>query len=308
LFIIKMSNDIQSPMRKKPLYGVVIFVSQKLVTNRMALHKLCTILGGKFVWAFDIPFTHYICQGKLSKRGKEYKKVEEYRAICVHPAWLKACQNVGQRVAEKLYASTYNPNRSLTFVSVEDDEENIDIQSTPSLIPIQTSRIIPITMKKSKINPDISFSTIRSTTESLSKIIPSSSEQTTDEAETMLNDLESSLAQFLNKNNIISCPSSTLIIDDDQKKKSLPLVRSISNISNYTKEEPLIPQISMRVEWLDDAMQAERKKMIDEEESNEFSQQQHYQGSSITTQKRRFIESDESQTSTISFNVKKFRT
>jgi hypothetical protein len=49
----------------------------------------------------------------LSKKGKEYKKAEEYRATCVHPAWLKACQKFGQRVAEKLYATTYNPNRSL---------------------------------------------------------------------------------------------------------------------------------------------------------------------------------------------------
>ena len=49
----------------------------------------------------------------MSKRGKEYKKAEEYRATCVHPAWLKACHKFRQRVAEKLYATTYNPNRSL---------------------------------------------------------------------------------------------------------------------------------------------------------------------------------------------------
>ncbi len=55
----------------------------------------------------------FFFKGKLSKRGKEYKKAEEYRAACVHPAWLKACHKFGQRVAEKLYATTYNPNRSL---------------------------------------------------------------------------------------------------------------------------------------------------------------------------------------------------
>jgi hypothetical protein len=26
------------------------------------LHQQCTALGGKFVWVFDVPFTHYICQ------------------------------------------------------------------------------------------------------------------------------------------------------------------------------------------------------------------------------------------------------
>ncbi len=55
----------------------------------------------------------FYLKGKLSKRGKEYRKVEEYRATCVHPAWLKACYKFRQRVAEKLYATTYNPNRSL---------------------------------------------------------------------------------------------------------------------------------------------------------------------------------------------------
>ncbi len=55
----------------------------------------------------------WFVQGKLSKNRKEYKKAEEYRATCVHPAWLKACQKFGQRVAEKLYATTYDPNRSL---------------------------------------------------------------------------------------------------------------------------------------------------------------------------------------------------
>ena len=28
----------------------------------MTLHQQCTALGGKFVWVFDVPFTHYICQ------------------------------------------------------------------------------------------------------------------------------------------------------------------------------------------------------------------------------------------------------
>jgi hypothetical protein len=28
----------------------------------MDLHQTCIALGGKFVWVFDVPFTHYICQ------------------------------------------------------------------------------------------------------------------------------------------------------------------------------------------------------------------------------------------------------
>lgn len=51
------------------LQGVVIFVSQQLATNRVALHEQCTALGGKFVWLFDVPFTHYICQVSFHRIG-----------------------------------------------------------------------------------------------------------------------------------------------------------------------------------------------------------------------------------------------
>jgi hypothetical protein len=55
-------EEIQPSRTKLPLQGVVIFVSQQLGTSRTALHQQCTTLGGKFVWVFDVPFTHYICQ------------------------------------------------------------------------------------------------------------------------------------------------------------------------------------------------------------------------------------------------------
>ncbi|CAF2985643.1 unnamed protein product [Rotaria sp. Silwood2] len=317
-----MSEEIlSSPTRTKlPLQGVVIFVSQQLVTNRLALHQQCTALGGKFVWVFDVPFTHYICQGKLSKRGKEYKKAEEYRALCVHPAWLKACQKFGQRVAEKLYATTYDPNRSLTFISVGDDDDNEDeenhmpslttMKSTSSLKLIQTSRIVPIINKKHKYHITTHAPTIEMSSPKVIPSIPKQSSQVSSEAETMLNDLQSSLAQFLNNNNnsnsnaSISRPS---ITDDEQNKKSLKIIRSISNINNNNNNnnnngtgiEP-----SMRVEWLDDAMQAERKKMVDEDEHGVSSQQQLLCGESKIGLKRPLVDSNFDQ----SFNAKKCRT
>jgi hypothetical protein len=58
-------EEIQSSETKLPLQGVVIFVSQQLGTNRTALHQQCTTLGGKFVWVFDLPFTHYVCQVRI---------------------------------------------------------------------------------------------------------------------------------------------------------------------------------------------------------------------------------------------------
>ncbi|UJR35468.1 hypothetical protein I4U23_028224 [Adineta vaga] len=323
-----MSEEIQafssSMQSKLPLQGVVIFVSQQLATNRMVLHQQCTALGGKFVWVFDVPFTHYICQGKLSKRGKEYKKVEEYQATCVHPAWLKACQKFGQRVAEKLYASTYNPNRSLNFVSAGDDNDEDDedeenhvpslttittIKPTIPLKPAQTFRttLKPINKKqKTQIVTSIPVSEVLSP-----KVIPSLiqplSSQISNEAETMLNDLESSLAQFLNNNinnnNGNTSISRSSIIDDEQNKKSLSIIRSISNMNNSHNNTDVEP--SMRVEWLDDAMQAERQKMIDEDEHGTSSQQQHLRCSEVKVGKKRpLVDSNFDQ----SFNAKKCRT
>jgi len=302
-----------SPTRTKlPLQDVVIFVSQQLGTSRMDLHQQCTALGGKFVWVFDVPFTHYICQGKLSKRGKEYKKAEEYRATCVHPAWLKACHKFGQRVAEKLYATTYNPNRSLTFISAGDDEDEDEenhipslttVKPTPSYKPTQTPRIVPVINKKKKSQIITPVPTIQPSSPEVIPSPPKQSSEISNEAETMLNDLESSLAQFLNNNTNnnntpISRPS---IIDDEQNKKSLQIIRSINNINNDNNSTDI--ESSMRVEWLDDAMQAERKKMIDEDEHGVNSQQQSRYGEINIGQKRPLVDSNFDQ----SFNAKKCR-
>ncbi|CAF0863878.1 unnamed protein product [Adineta ricciae] len=292
-----------SMQNKLPLQGVVIFVSQQLVTNRMALHEQCTELGGKFVWMFDVPFTHYICKGKLT--------------------WLKACQTFGQRVAEKLYASTYNPNKSLNFISAgdEDDDDDDEENNVPSLTtkattvrpmkalkPVQTLRSLPTMNKKQThhLATHVAESQVSSP-----KVIPtsmppppsSSLSQNTSEAETMLNDLESSLAQFLNNNTSISRAS---IVDDEQTKKSLPVIRSISNMKNdHNNNIDTDIEPSMRVEWLDDAMQAERQKMIDEDEHNASSQQKQLRsGEAKTGKKRPLIDSNFDQ----SFNAKKCRT
>jgi hypothetical protein len=138
------------------------------------------------------------------------------------------------------------------------------------------------------------------------KVIPPSpkpSSQISNEAETMLNDLESSLAQFLhnNTNNNNTSLSRPAITDDEQNRKSLQIIRSIGNINNDNHEPDVEP--SMRVEWLDDAMRAERKKMIDEDEHGVSSQSQPKYSESNHGQKRPLVDSNFDQ----SFNAKKCR-
>ncbi|CAM4793373.1 unnamed protein product [Rotaria magnacalcarata] len=314
-----MTEEIYSSatQTKLPLQGVVIFVSQQLVSSRIVLHQQCTALGGKFVWIFDVPFTHYICQGKLSKRGKEYRKAEEYKASCVHPAWLKTCYKFGQRVAEKLYATTYDPNRSLVFISNGDDNDSDEENHNPSLAAMKTTssmktiqipRIIPIINKKKNTSIIKPAPTIQISPPKVIQALPKPSSQISNEAETMLNDLESSLAQFLNNKNNNSSSTASIsrpsITDDAQNKKSLQIIRSISNMNNNSYHN--VPNIepSMRVEWLDDAMQAERKKMIDEDEHGVSSQPKSQYEETKLGLKRPLVDINSHQ----SFNSKKFRT
>jgi hypothetical protein len=191
----------------------------------------------------------------------------------------------------------------------DDDEENhipslTTIKPTPSFKPMQTSRIIPTMNKKKKSLIATQLPPIQLPSP---KVISSSSQQplqVSNEAETMISDLESSLAQFLhnNVNNNATSISRPSVTDDEQNRKSLQIIRSISNLNNDIKNTDIGP--SMRVEWLDDAMQAERKKMIDEDERGISSQQQSRCGESNISQKRPLVDSNFEQ----SFNAKKCRT
>ena len=164
---------------------------------------------------------------------------------------------------------------------------------------IQTPRSLSIQKKKKQSDLVIPISS--------PKVVPTSpkqpSSQLSNEAETMLNDLESSLAQFLHNNsntNPTSCPRAS-IIDEEQNRKSLPMIRSIGNMNNENSTREIEP--SMRVEWLDDAMRAERKKMIDEDEFSVSSQQQSRCSQLNIGQKRPLVDSNFDQ----SFNTKKCR-
>ena len=185
-----------------------------------------------------------------------------------------------------------------------------------ALKPVQTLRSLP-TMNKKRTHHLATH--IAQSQVSSPKVLPTSMppppssssslslSQNTSEAETMLNDLESSLAQFLNNNNNNNTSISRVsIVDDEQTKKSLPVIRSISNMKNdHNNNIDTDIEPSMRVEWLDDAMQAERQKMIDEDEHGASSQQKQLRSDEAKTGKKRpLVDSNFDQ----SFNAKKCRT
>lgn len=169
--------------------------------------------------------------------------------------------------------------------------------------PVQTLRSLP-TMNKKQTH-HLAESQVSSPKVIPTPMPPSSLSQNTNEAETMLNDLESSLAQFLNNNNNTSI-SRASIVDEEQTKKSLPVIRSISNMKNdHNNNIDTDIEPSMRVEWLDDAMQAERQKMVEEDEHGASSQQKQLRGDEAKTGKKRpLIDSNFDQ----SCNAKKCRT
>ena len=191
----------------------------------------------------------------------------------------------------------------------DEDEENhipslTTTKPTPPMKPTQAPRLILAIKKKKKA--DVPNPVIQQPPPPPPKVIPPSpkpSSQVSNEAESMLNDLESSLAQFLHNNtNSNNTPlSRPALTDDEQNRKSLQIIRSIGNMNNDNHESNVEP--SMRVEWLDDAMRAERKKMIDEDEHGVSSQSQSKYSESNHGQKRPLVDSNFDQ----SFNTKKCR-
>ena len=108
----------------------------------------------------------------------------------------------------------------------------------------------------------------------------------------MLHDLESSLAQFLNNNNTTAAaiPSRPFTTDDESNRPSRRMLASISSM-NQTNDQCTTVESSMRVEWLDDAMQAERKKIIDEDESGASSQKLSHCAEANAGHKRPLVDS-----------------
>ncbi|CAF1249157.1 unnamed protein product [Didymodactylos carnosus] len=149
------TDQYQMKNSNKPLQNIIIYVSKKLAKNKFSLHAQCTVLGGKFVWIPHEKFTHFIFQGKLSEIQKEYKKVEEYKAFCVSPYWLQACEDTGQHVPENLYLCNYNPNRSLTFCQNEAQACDIDLPSTPTTL-INTKTTTSLQISSTQRLPNIS--------------------------------------------------------------------------------------------------------------------------------------------------------
>ena len=168
-----------------------------------------------------------------------------------------------------------------------------------ALKPVQTLRSLP-TMNKKRTHHLATH--IAQSQVSSPKVLPTSMPPPPTSS--------SSLSQLLNNNNNNNNNNTSIsrvsIVDDEQTKKSLPVIRSISNMKNdHNNNIDTDIEPSMRVEWLDDAMQAERQKMIDEDEHGASSQQKQLRSDEAKTGKKRpLVDSNFDQ----SFNAKKCRT
>ena len=186
------------------------------------------------------------------------------------------------------------------FVSTDDEDEENHIPSLTTKKPIPhlnlNHRIIPA---DNKIESH-SITLVSPRTEISSS--PKHSSQASNEAETMLNDLQLSLTQFLNNNNSTTSISHRPVADNKRNAKSFSIIPSNNKITN---NNVIDIESSMRVEWLDDEMQAERRKIIDEDEYifNNNQQQSQYEEPN-TGLKRPLVDSNLD----YSFNAKKCRT
>ena len=73
----------------RPLVGVVVFVSTKLIAQQVELNNMAESLGGQILWKYDSGrCTHFIFQGRLNDVYKEFRAARNDKKTIVSPHWL----------------------------------------------------------------------------------------------------------------------------------------------------------------------------------------------------------------------------
>ncbi|MGH0123457.1 UNVERIFIED_CONTAM: hypothetical protein FKN15_011972 [Acipenser sinensis] len=119
--------------KPKPLGGVIICVSKKLIKKQSELNATAASLGADYRWSYDETVTHFIYQGRQNDTSREYKAVKERGVHIVSQHWLQACAEEQRLVPESLYPYTYNPKLSLNLSQVQD--RRVSTSRSPPSIP-----------------------------------------------------------------------------------------------------------------------------------------------------------------------------
>ncbi|XP_065322224.1 DNA topoisomerase 2-binding protein 1-like isoform X2 [Gordionus sp. m RMFG-2023] len=99
------------------LKGCIIAVSKKLAMNQKQLNKMATDMGAEVKWVYDKSCTHFVYQGKVKDRSKEFRQAQQDNKIIVGPDWLIACSQNGVKHCESLYPYTRDPRLFLSDMS-----------------------------------------------------------------------------------------------------------------------------------------------------------------------------------------------
>ncbi|XP_033849176.3 DNA topoisomerase 2-binding protein 1-A-like isoform X1 [Acipenser ruthenus] len=119
--------------KPKPLAGIIICVSKKLIKKQSELNATAASLGADYRWSYDETVTHFIYQGRQNDTSREYKAVKERGVHIVSQHWLQACAEEQRLVPESLYPYTYNPKLSLNLSQVQD--RRVSTSRSPPSIP-----------------------------------------------------------------------------------------------------------------------------------------------------------------------------
>nr|XP_039271053.1 DNA topoisomerase 2-binding protein 1-like [Styela clava] len=111
------NSETTDPSSSNIFSNLVISLAKKLHNQFSDLGKLISNHGGEFRWTYDNACTHFLFQGKLNDKNKEFCAARRDGKFIVSPYWINACIQTSSRIDESLFPHVYDPNKSIQMVS-----------------------------------------------------------------------------------------------------------------------------------------------------------------------------------------------
>ncbi|KAL1923796.1 uncharacterized protein VTP21DRAFT_8776 [Calcarisporiella thermophila] len=112
-------------------YGVTIVVSSRLANRAQELYDAAAPLGARFLRTLDDTTTHYIHQGtRANELSREFRMAKQKGIFIVSPYWIFRCKEAGERLDERDFPHTYNPDKVLSVTTQDRTESSAKPAST----------------------------------------------------------------------------------------------------------------------------------------------------------------------------------
>eukprot|EP00039_Didymoeca_costata_P010760 m.145750 g.145750 ORF g.145750 m.145750 type:complete len:1399 (-) comp14955_c0_seq2:168-4364(-) len=130
------------------LSGLVLTFS-KASSKEQNLKNLAVDLGAKVIFDLSMETTHFIFQGRLKDRAKDYREAKRHSCSIVSPSWISACAQCGSRLPEEDFPLTYNPKLSLEGITLSQKPNTPIQESKPNLKSPAATNSVKTSLRRS---------------------------------------------------------------------------------------------------------------------------------------------------------------